>query len=117
CYDELIELLQKLGYDTTEPSRIVPPPGRKAIFLGDLVDRGPKVLEVLSLAMIMMRLETALCLPGNHDVKLLRKLSGKNVQLTHGLAETMEQLACVTPDRRGHIAQFIDSLVSHYVLD
>jgi len=33
----------------------------------------------------------ALCVPGNHDIKLMRKLSGKNVQITHGLGETLEQ--------------------------
>src|SRR5438477_2428485 len=72
CYDELIELLTKLGYDAAEPQRIMPPEGRKAIFLGDLVDRGPKVVEVLTLVQSMVAAGTALCLPGNHDVKLMR---------------------------------------------
>lgn len=117
CYDELIELLTKLGYDTSDPSRVVAPAGRKAVFLGDLVDRGPKVPEVLLLVMSMVADGAALCVPGNHDVKLLRKLRGKNVQLTHGLAETMAQLESVTPDTRQQIEQFIDGLVAHYVLD
>jgi protein phosphatase len=117
CYDELIALLQKLGYDTTEVGRIVPPPGRKIVFLGDLVDRGPKVMDVLQLAMTMVRQGTALCVPGNHDIKLLRKLQGRNVQITHGLAETLAQLETTTSEVRGHIAEFLDDLVSHYVLD
>jgi protein phosphatase len=117
CYDELIELLNKLGYDTTETSRVVPPPGRKAIFLGDLVDRGPSVVEVLGLVQTMVRCGDALCVPGNHDVKLMRKLRGKNVQLTHGLAETMKQLESQPSDYPKQVADFIDSLVGHYVLD
>jgi polynucleotide kinase-phosphatase len=118
CYDELIELLEKLGYDMTEPFRIGAPPGRRVIFLGDLVDRGPKVCQVLHLVMSMVnRQGLALCVPGNHDIKLMRKLNGKNMQVTHGLAESLEQLASETAEFRGDVAQFIDSLVSHYVLD
>jgi polynucleotide kinase-phosphatase len=117
CYDELIALLKKLGYDTTEPFRIAPPAGRKVIFVGDLVDRGPKVPEVIRLVHSMMAQGIALCVPGNHDIKLMRKLQGKNVQITHGLAETLEQLSRETAEFRVHVAEFIDSLVSHYVLD
>ena len=116
CYDELIELLNKLGYETTEIGRVVTPPGRKAIFLGDLVDRGPKIPEVLQLVMSMVASGVALCVPGNHDVKLLRKLRGKNVQITHGLAETLQQLEA-TQAIVPHVEKFIDSLVGHYVLD
>src|SRR5687768_3451538 len=117
CYDGLIELLNKLGYDTTEPDRVVPPPGRKAVFLGDLVDRGPDSVGVLRLVQIMVRRGDALCVPGNHDVKLMRKLRGKNVQLTHGLAETMQQVESQSPDYAPRVADFIDRSIGHYVLD
>jgi len=116
CYDELIELLNKLGYDTTGADRIVPPPGRKAIFLGDLIDRGPKTPEVLHLVMSMVTSGVALCVPGNHDIKLLRKLRGKNVQITHGLAQSLEQLEAI-PAMLPTVERFIDSLIGHYVLD
>src|SRR5690606_19344148 len=59
----------------------------------------------------------ALCVPGNHDVKLLRKLSGKNVKIAHGLAETLEQLEPQPPEFLEQVREFIDSLISHYVLD
>ncbi len=120
CYDELAELLTSLGYQietTSENIAVTPPSGRKAIFLGDLNDRGPKVVEVFKLVMSMVRAGTALCLPGNHDAKLLRKLRGKNVQITHGLAETLEQLEGQSPQFCDEVANFIDSLVGHYVLD
>ena len=117
CYDELVELLNALDYDTTNPDRIVPPPGRKVVFLGDLVDRGPDSPGVLWLVMQMVEQGKALCVPGNHDVKLLRKLIGKSVALTHGLDKTMEQLGDLPEHHRESIAQFISSLVSHHVLD
>src|SRR5206468_5014360 len=60
---------------------------------------------------------TALCVPGNHDVKLLRKLRGRDVRITHGLAETLEQLEPESEEFKQKIAEFIDELVSHYVLD
>ena len=87
CFDELVALLERLGYEiapeaTTSDARnpgyaVIPPEGRKAIFLGDLVDRGPKVPATLRLVMDMVEAGTALCLPGNHDVKLVRKLRGR----------------------------------------
>jgi protein phosphatase len=125
CFDELRTLLAQLGY-VLQDSRtsegegewsVSHPAGRKAIFLGDLVDRGPRVPEVLRLVMAMVQSGSALCVPGNHDVKLLRKLKGKNVQITHGLAETLEQLEAQSPEFRQRVLTFLDSLVSHYVLD
>lgn len=116
CYDELVRLLSRLGY-MFDGDLVTPPDGRKAVFVGDLVDRGPKVVEVLKLAMNMIAAGTALCVPGNHDVKLLRKLRGKDVQVTHGLGESLSQLEIETPDFRNQVASFLDGLVSHYVLD
>ena len=84
------------------------------MFVGDYVDRGPASPAVLRLVMGMAAAGTAICLPGNHDVKLARKLKGRNVQVTHGLAETLEQLAAEpVPD----VLEFVDGLVSHAVLD
>lgn len=118
CYNELIALLTQLGYQVEPAShQAVPPTGRKAIFLGDLVDRGPKTPDVLKLVMRMVQEGTALCLPGNHDSKLLKKLRGKNVQITHGLAESLQQLEAESPEFRKQTAEFLDSLISHYVLD
>lgn len=120
CYEELIELLGRLGYDvsaTAEAIAVTPPAGRKAVFLGDLVDRGPKTPQVLKLVMGMVAAGTALCVPGNHDMKLMRKLRGRDVQITHGLAESLAQLEAETPEFRQQVAGFIDDLVSHYVLD
>ena len=125
CFDELSDLLTQLGYSIEHQSNgegtsgylVKPPEGRKAVFLGDLVDRGPRIPEVLRLVMSMMQAGTALCLPGNHDVKLLRKLGGRDVQITHGLANSLDQLEKEPPEFRKQVLNFIDDLVSHYVLD
>jgi protein phosphatase len=116
CYDELVMLLNQLGY-TIEDGKVTPPEGRKAVFLGDLVDRGPKIPQVLKLVMGMVEAGTAICVPGNHDVKLFRALRGKKVQVTHGLADSLAQLEAETPEFRKQVVDFIDSLVSHFVLD
>ena len=116
CYDEMTALLQTLGYEVSSAGARHPQ-GRKAVFLGDMVDRGPKTPEVLELVMKMVESGDALAVPGNHDVKLMRALQGKNVKVTHGLAESLAQLALRTPEERARITTFIESLVSHFVLD
>ncbi len=90
---------------------------RKAVFLGDLVDRGPASPQVLRLVMSMVRDGTALCVPGNHDIKLLRHLNGKKVTVNHGLAETLAQLETEPEAFKSAVRRFLDGLVSHYVLD
>jgi len=120
CYEELVELLTRLGYEVLEDAgryRVTPPEGRKVVFVGDLVDRGPKIPGVLRLAMAMVESGHAMCVPGNHDMKLLRKLRGRDVQITHGLADSLRQLDAESPELREQVAKFLDSLVSHYVLD
>jgi protein phosphatase len=130
CCDELEALLQQLGYAATllgeeDPvwgkKAYVHPEGRKAIFVGDLVDRGPRILDAVRLVRNMVRAGSALCVPGNHDMKLMRKLRGKDVQITHGLANSLAEIDAL-PDGirepfRKELADFLDSLVSHYVLD
>jgi protein phosphatase len=126
CYDELLLLLEKLGYKVTSNNAkcaedltfsITCPEKRRIIFLGDLVDRGPKSPQVVKLVMTMVRLGQALCVAGNHDAKLLKKLNGKNVRLTHGLPETLEQLEMESPQFHEEMRVFLDSLIGHYVLD
>lgn len=118
CFDELVELLRQLGHGVDETAFVVQPAaGRKLVFVGDLVDRGPKIPQVLKLVMKAVAGGAALCVPGNHDMKLMRKLRGREVQITHGLAESLAQLANESEDFRTQVSQFIDDLVSHYVLD
>ena len=116
CADELIELLGTLGY-VEQDGLWSHPQGRRAIFLGDLVDRGPRISDVLRLVMRMVEAGYALAVPGNHDVKLMRKLRGRDVRVTHGLEDSLRQLESEPPEFVRRVADFIDDLVSHYVLD
>ena len=117
CYDELVMLLEKLGYIKNESGIYCHPFGRQAAFLGDLCDRGTKNTEVLRLVMDMVKSGNAIAVPGNHDVKLLKYLRGKSVQKTHGLDITVSQLDAAGEDFRNEVTSFLDGLVSHYVLD
>ena len=125
CYEELIELLQKLRYiiegiaddGTNYGLKVSHPENRTVIFLGDLIDRGPASPAVLKLVMSMVRSGTALCVPGNHDMKLHKKLTGKAVQEKHGLAETLRQLEGEPDAFKNDVKEFLYGLVSHYVLD
>ncbi|MFF2137652.1 polynucleotide kinase-phosphatase [Streptomyces sp. NPDC058193] len=115
CSSELETLLGRLGYEDGAH-----PEGRTAVFVGDLVDRGPDSPGVLRRVMSMVASGNALCVPGNHENKLGRYLKGRKVQHSHGLAETVEQLEredAEHPEFREQVAEFIDGLVSHYVLD
>src|SRR6266705_2733366 len=99
CFDELVELLRQLGHGVDASTFAVRPSnGRKLVM--NAVASG-----------------VALCVPGNHDMKLMRELRGRDVQITHGLAESLAQLANEPEDLRKRVAEFIDDLVSHYVLD
>ncbi|MFK3982723.1 polynucleotide kinase-phosphatase [Micromonospora sp. NPDC050397] len=122
CRAELETLLTRLGWALHRDAEGRPvdashPAGRTAIFVGDLVDRGPDSPGVLRLVMGMVAAGHAICVPGNHEQKLLRKLRGRNVQVTHGLAETLAQLDGEEPAFVAEASAFIDGLVSHYVLD
>jgi protein phosphatase len=117
CTDELEVLLADLGYARDELGLWRHPTGRKAVFVGDLVDRGPRIVDTLRIVMAMVAAQSALCVPGNHDIKLMRRLRGRDVQVTHGLQNSIEELDRETPEFRARIADFLDSLVSHYVLD
>ncbi|MFJ3511301.1 polynucleotide kinase-phosphatase [Streptomyces luteogriseus] len=112
CAAELEALLGKLGYVDG-----VHPEGRTAVFVGDLVDRGPDSPGVLRRVMAMVKSGNALCVPGNHENKYGRYLRGRKVQQTHGLAETIEQMAGESEEFLAEVREFLDGLVSHYVLD
>jgi protein phosphatase len=125
CGDEIEKLLEQLGYTvarmpTQDPRgryEVHHPEGRKLVFLGDLIDRGPRITDVLALVMDAVESGVALCVPGNHETKLLRKLQGQDVRIGHGLAQTLEQLEAETEAFRARVERFIDGLVSHYELD
>ena len=122
CRAELESLLTEIDYllirdELGRAINAVPPRGRKAVFLGDLVDRGPDSSGVLRLVMGMVAAGNAMCVPGNHENKLGRALQGRQVQVSHGLATTLTQLASETPEFRAQVQKFCNDLVSYLILD
>ena len=131
CCDELEQLLQQLGYQpqpATAPAGsfwhyplYTHPEGRRALFLGDLIDRGPRILDTLKLVRNMVTSESAVCIMGNHENKLLRMLNGRKIKISYGIAQTVAEIEAIAENRRNQdkeeIRSFLNSLISHYVLD
>ncbi|MFI6157371.1 polynucleotide kinase-phosphatase [Kitasatospora sp. NPDC051170] len=122
CRSELETLLTRLGYVLTRDAEGRPvdaahPEGRTAVFVGDLVDRGPDTPGVLRLVMGMVAAGHALCVPGNHENKLGRAMDGKKVTVSHGLQESLDQLAGESEEFKARVRTFMRDLVSHYLLD
>lgn len=129
CYDELVLLLTQLGYVVNENRKeglfgapfYSHPQGRTAVFLGDIVDRGPRILDSLRLVYNMVNGGSALCVPGNHDIKFMRKLGGRDVQIAHGLERSLHEFESLGEEDRKAFSEkilpFLDGLISHYVLD
>jgi protein phosphatase len=124
CADELQALLAKLGYRIDWANdrgdrlvTVIPPEGRKVVFVGDLVDRGPNTPDVLRIAMSMTAAGTAYAVQGNHDRKFERWLAGRKVTIAHGLQQTIDQLEGLDRGFRETLPKFLDGLRSHVWLD
>lgn len=123
CFTELCSLLKKLGYNINESLlgtknlAVSHPYNRKVVFLGDLVDRGPHSLKVVSLVQNMVTHNVAFCVQGNHDAKFVRFLKGKNVQLTGGLEITAQECKTLSNNKKIELAQFLNELPHHYLFD
>jgi protein phosphatase len=118
CYSELVQLLGRLGYQVAgDGSTAHHPDGRTAVFVGDLVDRGPDTPAVLRLVMGMMADGSGLSVAGNHEAKLVRALRGRDVTTGHGLAESLAQLQAAPDGFAAQAAAFMDRLLGHVVLD
>ncbi|HEU4400511.1 MAG TPA: AAA family ATPase [Candidatus Polarisedimenticolia bacterium] len=122
CAAELIALLRRLGYERPSSRRAFRHPGgRRAVFVGDLVDRGPRIVEAARLTMRMVAEETALCVPGNHEAALLSCLDGGDVTRSPGLLLSLRQIDALGAARRrrflAELRSFVAALPSHLVLD
>ena len=79
CYDELMELLEKIGIGDDD----------RVICVGDLITKGPKSKEVLELFMTDARFTTVI---GNHDLALRRKWNGEEIELKAAQKEAHKEL-------------------------
>jgi len=120
CRSELAALLGRLGWilERDAAGRATGgrhPGGRTAVFLGDLVDRGPDTPGVLRLAMGMVAAGAALCVEGNHEHKLGRAMAGDG-PVSAGRARSLEQLGREPAEFRTQVRAFLAGLDSHYLL-
>ena len=116
CSDALRRLCTALGYD----SGFYHPAGRRLVFAGDLIDRGPDSAGVLRLACLLVSRGRALLALGNHDDALGRWLCGEQIDLSKGgLAQTVEQIEARS-DRKGFkqaVAALLERASLYLVLD
>lgn len=93
CYDELIELTDKVKLKKTD----------RVISVGDLITKGPKSREVLELFMSDDRFSTVI---GNHDLMLRRHWYGEDVELKKAQKEAHQELK----GEKDAYMQFLSSL-------
>ncbi|HEX5581978.1 MAG TPA: AAA family ATPase, partial [Gemmatimonadaceae bacterium] len=117
CRVELEALLARLGYAPDDGGAWRHEAGRRLVFVGDLADRGPDVAGVFRIVIPTVDAGAALCVPGNHDDKLLRRLRGRNVVVAHGLQESLDSLAAAPRALTRRVTAFLGALPSHLVLD
>ncbi|MCK0179667.1 metallophosphoesterase [Flavobacteriaceae bacterium S0862] len=67
--DKLEELLLKLDYKKRKG--VYSHPNRKVLFVGDYIDRGPKIRETLAIVKSMVKNDNAIALMGNHEYNAL----------------------------------------------
>jgi diadenosine tetraphosphatase ApaH/serine/threonine PP2A family protein phosphatase len=113
CIAELAQLLTKLGYNEFGDH----PDGRKLVFAGDYVDRGPDSATVLDTIMNLTNTGKAQAVIGNHDDKLLRYLKGTKVKLGHGLEKTVAQVQTKSPEFQAKIRSWLQNLPYRLTLD
>lgn len=113
CADELGELLDTLGYTVQQGVRRHPQ-GRRAVFVGDVVNRGPRNLATVDMVAPMVRAGSALGVRGNHDHKVLERLRDEH-------REPWAELVALPDDerrrRRRELATFLASLDPYLILD
>ncbi len=100
CDAELAAILDQLGYGADNGAPLVHPEGRTVVFLGDIVDRGPRVPAVIRRVSELLRAGSALFVPGNHDERLAAYLMGEELTPAYGMEHTIAQLEALDAGTR-----------------
>ena len=124
CYEELLEGMQRLGYEKQSDGTFIHPKKRKILFLGDMMSRGPYSLKVMRLVMDLVNKELAYAIDGNHNWKIARYLMGRKVKMAHGdekFAEELKQYETEhgkkkTEEFKEEMKEFLLSLPTHYII-
>ncbi|KAB7705330.1 polynucleotide kinase-phosphatase [Bacillus aerolatus] len=123
CFDEMIALLEKLGYEKNEEDLYVHPEGRKFVSVGDVMNRGPKSLETMMFFLRHVKAGAAYMIDSNHGWKIARWLDGRNVTLSHGDEKVAEEFtkyeemndAEQSIQLKNELKEFLLEAPSHYV--
>lgn len=83
CYEEMIELIEKLGYQNLN-GLYIHPQGRKFVSLGDIHSRGPHSIDTIEFFIRHVQSSAAYLTDSNHGWKIARWLDGRKVNLAHG---------------------------------
>jgi len=93
CSWELLQILHDIGFLTNPDWNAVNENyDRGLILVGDLTDRGPDSASIVENVQLWVESGLMTCIHGNHDNRLGRHLLGRNVQHTHGLDKTIDQI-------------------------
>lgn len=115
CAVTLARLLERMGY--RQHQGVYRHPQRRAIFVGDIIDRGPRVREALHLVRAMVDKGEALMVIGNHEFNAVTysRLNAEGEYLrphtsryTRQLAETLEQFAHYPEEWREFLDWFVE---------
>ncbi|MFC2949909.1 bis(5'-nucleosyl)-tetraphosphatase PrpE [Virgibacillus sediminis] len=109
CYEELVELFEKLDYHMQD-SIYIHPNGRIPVFIGDITDRGPDSISCIELITTMAAKGKAKYIPGNHCDKLYRFFLGNKIQIKHGLETTVEEYRSLSPSQQEEVKNGFMSL-------
>lgn len=91
CYDEMMLLLEKLGYQENEAGFYCHPEGRVFLSLGDIMSRGPKSLQTMLFFEKHVKAGFAYMIDSNHGWKVARWLEGRDVTMNHGDEKIIEE--------------------------
>lgn len=124
CYNELIQLLNKLGYERNAEDLYIHPEGRKFLSLGDIMSRGPESLKTMQFFLRHVNEGHAYMIDSNHGWKIARWLDGRNVTLNHGDELVQEEFVQYerhygeeqTIKLKHAIKQLLFEAPSHYIL-
>ncbi|KZR60117.1 polynucleotide kinase-phosphatase [Pseudobacillus badius] len=123
CYDEMILILEKLGYEKNDEGLYIHPNGRKFISVGDVMSRGPQSLNTMLFFLRHVQKGLAYMIDSNHGWKIARWLEGRKVTLSHGdekVAEDFQQYEEAFGSKRTEeikhaLKEFLLQAPSHYV--
>jgi hypothetical protein len=113
CGVTLARLLERMGYRMRDG--VYHHPHRRVVFVGDIIDRGPRIREALHIVRTMVEQGEALMVIGNHEFNAitytrptvdggyLRPHTPRN---TRQIAETLEQFANYPAEWREYVEWF-----------